>query len=557
MTESDLRDFLLQLGKCFYRSTEYRARFGPGERIDSVSEFGIGFASSFLVGYHVVLETKATGEEAVLLDMYDLMGFVAARPSSKSAEGTTVLIHLKEECAENVKNAVSGVRNLCPHVEFPIVTQVDGVQEVVECQRYCREPNELLVPYFRDREPGFVIEHRHFDPETEGISGCISMMLYRQNGIMVPGGPEHYKLEEDEGRRVSQLGFRLPDLPTDGTSLLGSMRVACLGYDLDLRGDMRLELDASRSRILGSEHNQCVLRHLDEYLVAFVLNLHARHWQQLSRDQRFDAYDALGKQWFARLMDPVMFWHQTACSLVELLFDNMPLETIAPGSDEPTRMTWNEIRRLSCRLVFYPRYRYGTNHESRLQEVRSAIPGVAVVVEDPSYQLASRLLLVCSEVAIHVSDPCQQLFQVVEPWAGPMDELSARYRDPTNRNPWGFLLPFVPPTGRALVSSTALRRSGGVHAWVNAAHPKISRIVRAAQAVGAQGHKTPACSAFLRSLHERHYGSGTDPDYVAYVREHQLPALQELLAVDAIKDHEVQELLLTTEDFVPWERGAV
>ena len=43
------------------------------QRIESLSQFGIGFASCFLAADHVVVETKRADGQAILLDMYDLL----------------------------------------------------------------------------------------------------------------------------------------------------------------------------------------------------------------------------------------------------------------------------------------------------------------------------------------------------------------------------------------------------------------------------------------------------------------------------------------------------
>ena len=79
MNETDVRQFLLQLGKSIYHSAEYEDRYTEHQRIDSLSQFGIGLASCFLAADHVVVETKRKGEDSILLDMYDLTGFCCRR----------------------------------------------------------------------------------------------------------------------------------------------------------------------------------------------------------------------------------------------------------------------------------------------------------------------------------------------------------------------------------------------------------------------------------------------------------------------------------------------
>lgn len=213
MDKTDLVTYLLDLGKCFYRSEDYENRFHPAQRIKSLSEFGIGFASCFLVSEHVVLETLKSGGEPLLLDMYDLMGFAAAKRCDRSRPGTSVTLHLKQDAVQNIESAVKNVKTICPHLEIPLKIKVNGTEIDATSPPFCFTSDELLVPFFRGREHDFIVEHRHFDPNTEFVGGCLGMHFTRQNGTMMPGSPMWYKLLQDKNnRQVSQLGFLLPQM---------------------------------------------------------------------------------------------------------------------------------------------------------------------------------------------------------------------------------------------------------------------------------------------------------------------------------------------------------
>lgn len=318
MDKVDLTDFLLDLGKCFYDSEEYKSRYQPKQRIHPLSEFGIGFASCFLVAEHVVLETLKSGHDPILLDMFDLMGFAAARRGTRTQTGTGVILHLKPEVVNQIEGATKSLESTCPHLEIPLNIIVNGEKREVFVQPFYYKPEELLHPFFKEREPNFIIEHRKFNPDTEGIDGAMSLLFYRKDRIMIPGGPSHFKLQKDLNRRISQLGFALPPVK-DSSYFLSEVNNFALGYDLDFKSDMRLELDPSRTRILPSQKNKMILKKVDEYFVNFILDLHQKYWKSLSKERLCEVYTQLaGILRFPMAHGFVLFFNETLLPLIEL-----------------------------------------------------------------------------------------------------------------------------------------------------------------------------------------------------------------------------------------------
>jgi hypothetical protein len=554
MDRADLEDFLLKLGRCIYRSDIYQQRYGPDQRIDALSEFGIGFASCFLVSDHVVIETKRESKDPYLLDLYDLLGFAAARKSSRTEAGTTATLYLKQTAAEDMERAVRGLSTICLHVEVPVHVRVNGEESDVLAQLYCEGRDALLVPFFRSRATDLVVEHRHFAPETDDVSGCIYLLCHKEDDLVLPGYPEWFKLSHADGRRVSQLGFALPEPSTWPNSLLGTFNISALRYDLDLRGDMRLEMDTSRTNVLGSTHNLDVISRLDEHLASYLCDLHRQYWEKLPRESRFIAHREFGRMFFTRIIHAMLFSTRAARRLADLMFDNMPLHT-ASRSKGPCELTWNEIRELGVPVVPYQRFMFETDYESHVASILNAVPEALVVVDEPSFPHGSQLLSYCTERQIYISEASRRIFEVVEPWQGSADDLHAYASSTSNEryNPWGFLVPFIPPTPYALVASTATRRGGGVSVWVNASHPKIATLVSASKAAERRGRKVPECVRFLQFIHQFHGGTGTDPEYVNYIQQHQRQAINELIDAGSIKPPEGEMLLLDAGDFVPWE----
>jgi hypothetical protein len=555
MDRADLEDFLLRLGRCIYRSDIYQQRYGPSQRIDALSEFGIGFASCFLVSDHVVVETKRESKDAYLLDLYDLLGFAAARKSSRIDAGTTVTLYLKQTVMEDLERAVRDLSTICPHVEIPIHVQVDGEEMDVLAQSYCEEREALLVPFFRSRATDLVVEHQHPTPEIDNVSGCLCLLCHEEDGVVVPGYADWFKLSPSDKRRVSQLGFALPEPSQWPGSLLGTFNIGALRYDLDLRGDMRLEMDPSRTSVLGSVHNAEVITRLDEHLVSYLCDLHHRHWEKLPRESRFAAHRKFGRMFFMRIMNAASFTTRAARRMADLMFDNVPHHT-ASKSKGSCELTWNEIRQMGVPVIFYHRFMYVAEYESHVTSILNAVPEALVVIDEPSFHYGSQLLHYCTEKQIHVSETSRRIYEVVEPWQGTADDLHAYSSSPNNPkyNPWSFLVPFIPATPYALVATSATRRSGGASVWVNASHPKIAAIVEAAKVVEKSERKVPECVSFLQFIHQSHGGIGTDPEYIDYIQQHQRQAINELANAGVIGPLESEALLLDAGDFVPWER---
>lgn len=553
MDKADIVNFLLDLGKCFYRSDEYGNRYQPKQRIESVSEFGIGFASCFLVADHVVLETLKEGADPILLDMYDLMGFAAAKKGNRTKTGTTITLHLKPETVKQIEGAMKGLQAMCPHLEVPLIVNIDGMETTISSQPFCFTSDDLLVPFFRDREPDFIVEHRYFDIKTDSISGCISILFNRENGVMVPGSPGHYKLQTDLNRRVSQLGFSIP-APQNWPECLfrDCTNTSIVGYDLDLYGEMRLELDPSRTKVLPSPRNLETLEKLDKYFVSFIVELHNKYWRSLSKDKLFKVYRQLS--WMLRFQQASSFilFNEVVLPLTDLFMANLPLETISYGEPKTLR-TWDEIRVLSKPVVFFQYIRSMKDSDEGLNEVSRSLPGALIIIEDPSSQCRMFFSQICSLERVFLSDLYKTAFQILRPWPGNAAELKEIGRDWIKRGR-SCIIPFIPAEPYAIVSSNAQRVTGVVHTWLNISHPKITALINAVKIGEQRGSDVTKCNELLTYLCGRYVGMGRDPEYIKYLQQQQHPALDELVIAGVLTSSEADKLLLSSEDFVPWEK---
>lgn len=557
MDKSDVTNFLLDLGKCFYRTSDYENRFQPALRIESVSEFGIGFASCFLVADHVVLETLKDGADPILLDMYDLMGFAAAKKGGRTKPGTTVTLHLKSDTVQQIEGTMKGLQAMCPHLDIPLVVNIDGLETVISSQPFKITPDDLLVGFFKHREPDFIVECRHFELSTDSISGYISILFNRKNGIMIPGGPAYYKLQDITNMRVSQLGFTLPSPQHWPLGFFKEMNNTVIYCDLDLHGEMRLELDPSRTKVLPSPRNRKIIKKIDEYFTSFILDLHKNYWSSLHKEQLFEVYKSLSGILRLQHASSFLLFDDVVLPLVDLFVSNMPLEVVSNGADRSLR-TWDEIRASGKPVAFFRYYKNRANIVEQMNDVVRMLHNAIIVIEYPENPMCEFFWNISDLKGIYVSDFSKRSFKILEPWRGAavqMKEHRLEQRKLYTQNYFNeFLVPFIPATPYALISSVTQRMSGGVTAWINSTHPKILSLLHAAVVAEKRNIDIANFKQFLAFIHRNHIGLGSDPDYVMYVQEQQRPALNELVAAGVLTSSDADKLLLSSEDFVPWEK---
>jgi signal transduction histidine kinase len=548
MGRREIEHYLLNLGRSIYHSEEYSQLYRAPQRIESVSEFGIGFASAFGASDHVTLETRNESADAIVLDMYDLVGFAAARRGTMSDVGTHVHVRLRNDpdLLRKVYSEVRHLQQMCPHLDVPIRVTMDGTTNVLVTESYEHEPRSLLADFFKDKASSFQIAYHRFAPDHDDITGVIGIYCTAEGETLAPGGPPWYQLERESNRRISQLGFRLPFSLDGHTTLIGAMNVSSFTYDIDLKGRMRLELDPSRTRLQESAHNRDVLRQLDRHIVEFLLELNRTYWHDLPKDQRLKVYAKLAANWQTRALRTFHF-NEGLAPLVDLLMDNVPFRVFGA---ERAEMTWNEIRALERPVVVYNRW--GIKTDNGVEQEAATILTLAsecVVVQgsaaDENFDNFADVegLVVCNRL--------RRSFQIVRPWKGSAAELRTR-RSQVSFNRLSWCVPFYSESVYAIVSSTTLRTSSGVSGLLNIRHPKIASMLAAARECAVRQVELPRTNEFLLFFNNGYIGAGRNCDYVDYVAAKHRDCLMELAR--SCNAFPVDQLVVTADDFVSWER---
>ena len=92
-----LEKYFLSIGISFYQSDEIKSvNRDPRIDIGFISQFGIGFLSSFLVAEKIVIKTRKTGSAALRITITSLKDYFDVRPLDDATPvGTEVTLHLK------------------------------------------------------------------------------------------------------------------------------------------------------------------------------------------------------------------------------------------------------------------------------------------------------------------------------------------------------------------------------------------------------------------------------------------------------------------------------
>jgi hypothetical protein len=159
-----IRRFLLQVGRSFYTSPEFRDRYP----FVPTSRFGIGFLSVFAVSDHVELETynptSRAGDGAVHLVLTGPRSYLLTSRGTRSVAGTRVGVRLREPMKAGELTDL--LRHWCRRVEFPVTVAEGGRETTIEAQ----EVGGFSASVSTDRGPA-VCAVRAFPIESELLDG--------------------------------------------------------------------------------------------------------------------------------------------------------------------------------------------------------------------------------------------------------------------------------------------------------------------------------------------------------------------------------------------------
>ena len=180
MDEEIITKHLLQVGKSFYTTSEFRRRY----KFVPTSQFGIGFLSVFAVSDQIKVETyreanRNTGE-AIKLVFSGPRNYVIVERGTRRKLGTSVSVQLNLNRNFRPGEVTGYIRDICPLVEFPIEVDDFGDISLIEAEI----SSNYLFKVEDYSEEGGVFELKSYKVLDEEVEGDLFFLIHRnKNGI--------------------------------------------------------------------------------------------------------------------------------------------------------------------------------------------------------------------------------------------------------------------------------------------------------------------------------------------------------------------------------------
>jgi hypothetical protein len=250
-----IEKYFLQIGISFYQSDRIR-KINRDRGIDFsfISQFGIGFLSSFLVAEKIIIRTRKSGSQGLQITISDLKEYFDVRPLVDNAPvGTEVILHLKPSRAR-----------YCRSLEFIgyLKTNIRFLKVPVEL---VDEDNRTLVigmeelAYAEDGAKGRCFVARLELPASEGY---LLLQAKKQTSYIQGLEPAHGGISVfQDGIFVTQIENLLPE----------GARQHVIGR-LNLEGADKCELSMDRNRIFWSNVRQRQIKQAIRLALVDVVN---------------------------------------------------------------------------------------------------------------------------------------------------------------------------------------------------------------------------------------------------------------------------------------------
>ena len=158
MDISIFRKYFMNVGKSYYKSTESIEKVRD---FISVSEFGIGILSTFMIANNILIESKLRPSnlndktEPILIDIPTINDYFIQRKSSKQEFGTKIILNLKDNHPFKNIDIIEFIKDCAPLINSNIKLLVNGniINSSIESQDYssilnlrkCKIYNSFMV----------------------------------------------------------------------------------------------------------------------------------------------------------------------------------------------------------------------------------------------------------------------------------------------------------------------------------------------------------------------------------------------------------------------------
>jgi hypothetical protein len=138
MTRDVVERFLLQVGRSYYASPEFRSQFP----FNPTSQFGIGFLSTFAVSDEIHVDTfrpqPSHPDQPLRLTLTGPRNYLLTERSDRTQQGTRVEVVMRKPIP--VDELTSALRGWCRRLEFPVIIDALGQRDTI----FAEEPRSFL-----------------------------------------------------------------------------------------------------------------------------------------------------------------------------------------------------------------------------------------------------------------------------------------------------------------------------------------------------------------------------------------------------------------------------
>jgi len=163
MDDFVIENYFMRIGKSYYQSRDFKKEGIP---FNSISIFGIGFLSCFMLADRIDVDTYKMGKEPRKLEIENRLDYFITRKGTRKEPGTTIILYLKEN--EKI-DLIDEIKKYAKHINFSIEVD-DGKRKITIIDKgYDFNIEECLNPL--KKEYSKEINPYEIDLEMEKIKG--------------------------------------------------------------------------------------------------------------------------------------------------------------------------------------------------------------------------------------------------------------------------------------------------------------------------------------------------------------------------------------------------
>lgn len=252
MDERIFENYFMKVGRSFYQSLEFRQK---NVDVDTVSEFGIGILSVFMVANKFTVESRRKTFEdefnpskPIYFEIPTAYDYFVKRQSKRSKIGTKITLYLKPNHPFSAETLMNKISELAPFIEYQIVIHTIDGEEIYE----------PLLPGEKMKNGEIVKEYFEvlFDNKKEGIEGKLLIVK-----------PKNKYNNISKYSIFSQKGFTIPC-----QELLPQKLFCNIQASINLSGPYKLSLSPSRSNIVKDKKYQKLIETIQSKILDGIGN---------------------------------------------------------------------------------------------------------------------------------------------------------------------------------------------------------------------------------------------------------------------------------------------